>query len=523
MAYYPKQRNVSGVFYYGNAGSDQILETNSNFTYEASTNTAQVTSTGMTVGGITNQIQASTGNGSDLILIASGTELRKLPLSTLSASLGGGTMNNWELSADNGSTQTVSNANQVDFSGAGNITISQDESSSPFRVVISGSDANTTYTAGSGLNEDPSNTFNVQTDNSTLEVSTDIVRVKNAGITPTQLATSVAGNGLTGGAGSALSVGAGSLIDVTATTVDVDLTEAAAATIADDDYLIFLDGGTAGAESKGSTRDLATLMAGAGLTATNSTLSLTNSGVTVQGDSGSTTLDLGETLDIGGGSGISTTVSAGSPEQVTVDLTVTSVTAGSYGSSTAVGTFTVDANGRLTAASDVNIDGSSISNNTITFSANAGADQAVTLGQTLEISGGVAANTTMSATNIATIDVKYDNQTIGLSNDQLIVKDSGVTEAKRQRTVDSSFSNGEVISSDINLVDATAGSILLNLPAPPVSAGRLLYIKKTDSSSNTVTIDQNSSETIDGGTQYLLYNQYEAVTLICDGTNWHVF
>jgi hypothetical protein len=80
-----------------------------------------------------------------------------------------------------------------------------------------------------------------------------------------------------------------------------------------------------------------------------------------------------------------------------------------------------------------------------------------------------------------------------------------------------------VISSDINLVDATAGNILINLPAPPVSAGRLLYIKKIDSSSNTVTIDQNSSETIDGGTQYLLYNQYEAVTLICDGTNWHVF
>jgi hypothetical protein len=430
----------------------------------------------MTVAGITGQIQASTGNGSDLVLIASGSELRKLPISTLSASLGGGTMNNWELSADNGTSQTVSDTNQVDFSGAGNITITQDESSSPYRVVISGNDQVNTYTAGSGLSEDPAQTFNV---------------------------------------------GAGDLISVAADTVSVDLTLAAAATIADDDYLIFLDGGTNGAESKGSTRDLATLMAGAGLTATNSTLS--TSGITVQGDAGSATLSLGETLDIGGGSGIATTVAGGSPEQVTVDLTVTSVTAGSYGSSTAVGTFTVDANGRLTAASDVNIDGSSISNNTITFSANAGADQAVTLGQTLEISGGVAANTTMSATNIATIDVKYDNQTIGLSNDQLIVKDSGVTEAKRQRTVDSSFSNGEVISSDINLVDANAGSILLNLPAPPVSAGRLLYIKKTDSSSNTVTIDQNSSETIDGGTQYLLYNQYEAVTLICDGTNWHVF
>jgi hypothetical protein len=30
MAYYPKERNVNGVFYYGAAGSDQVLETNSN-------------------------------------------------------------------------------------------------------------------------------------------------------------------------------------------------------------------------------------------------------------------------------------------------------------------------------------------------------------------------------------------------------------------------------------------------------------------------------------------------------------
>ena len=412
MAYYPKERNVSGIFYYGNAGSNQVLETNSNFIYEASTNTAQVTSTGITVGGITNQIQASTGNGSDLILIASGTELRKLPLSTLSASLGGGTMNNWELSADNGTSQTVSDTNQVDFSGAGNITITQDESSSPYRVVISGSDANTTYTAGSGLNEDPSNTFNVQTDNSTLEVSTDTVRVKNAGITPTQLATSVAGNGLTGGAGSALSVGAGSLIDVTATTVDVDLTEAAAATIADNDYLIFLDGGTAGAESKGSTRDLATLMAGNGLTANNSSLDLTSSSITAAADAGSNqTIDLGNTLTIAGGSGITTVASA--TDTITVNAQL----------STASGTL---AGGALTA---------------------------------------------------------------------------GV---------------------DVFMIDVAGGSESYTLPAGPPE-GAIIRVKKIDSSANTVTLSAAGGLNIDGGTNYILYNQYESVTLIAGSVAWFVF
>ena len=412
MAYYPKTRNVSGVFYYGTAGSDQILETNSTFTYDVSTNVANVTSTGITVGGITNQIEASTGNGSDYMLIASGTALRKLPLSTLSASLGGGTMNNWLVSADNGSTQTVSDTNQVDFSGAGNITITQDEVGSPYRVVISGSDVNTTYTAGSGLQLDGTE-FDVKVDNSTIEIVTDTLQVKDGGITNAKLQ---------------------------------------------------------------------------------------NSSVTVQGDSGSTTLSLGETLDIGGGSGISTTVAAGSPEQVTVNLTALG-TAGTYGSASETVTLTVDNNGRITSASEqtISITSSEISD------FNSASESAIF--------------TTANFVDSSTVDFTVS---AGVSV-TASVPDSGITEVKRRRTVDSSFTNGEVISSDINLVDATAGNILINLPSPPVSAGRLLYIKKIDSSSNTVTIDQNSSETIDGGTQYLLYNQYEAVTLICDGTNWHVF
>lgn len=87
----------------------------------------------------------------------------------------------------------------------------------------------------------------------------------------------VAGDGLTGGATSGdagLAVGAGSLIDVAADTVSVDLTEAAAATVAAGDFLIFLDGGTSGAESKGSVNGVATLFAGAGLTATDGVIAV---------------------------------------------------------------------------------------------------------------------------------------------------------------------------------------------------------------------------------------------------------
>jgi len=66
---------------------------------------------------------------------------------------------------------------------------------------------------------------------------------------------------------------AGSLLDLSTTTFNVDLTEAAEAAIADGDYILFLDGGATGTQSKEAVHDLATLFAGGGLTATSSVIS----------------------------------------------------------------------------------------------------------------------------------------------------------------------------------------------------------------------------------------------------------
>jgi len=86
-----------------------------------------------------------------------------------------------------------------------------------------------------------------------------------------------AGDGLTGGGASGgvdLAVGAGALIDVAADTVSVDLTEAAAATIVAGDHIVFLDGGASGTHAKGSINDVATLFAGAGLTASSGVIAV---------------------------------------------------------------------------------------------------------------------------------------------------------------------------------------------------------------------------------------------------------
>ena len=74
---------------------------------------------------------------------------------------------------------------------------------------------------------------------------------------------------------------AGNLIDLqnnsgegATPTIDVDLSEASEAAIANGDYILFLDGGATGATKKEALADLATLLAGGSLTATNSVISV---------------------------------------------------------------------------------------------------------------------------------------------------------------------------------------------------------------------------------------------------------
>lgn len=64
--------------------------------------------------------------------------------------------------------------------------------------------------------------ISVNADGATLDGSAAALKVKNGGITETQLATSVAGNGMTGGGGSALAIGAGTGISVGADAVSID-------------------------------------------------------------------------------------------------------------------------------------------------------------------------------------------------------------------------------------------------------------------------------------------------------------
>lgn len=69
-------------------------------------------------------------------------------------------------------------------------------------------------------------------------------------------------------------------------------------------------------------------------------------------------------------------------------------------------------------------------------------------------------------------------------------------------------------------IDCTSGTFTVNLPASSGIAGRVYVIK--NSGAGVITVDANSSETIDGATTYSLASQYKYVTIQSDGTNWIV-
>jgi len=112
-------------------------------------------------------------------------------------------------------------------------------------------------------------------------------------------------------------------------------------------------------------------------------------------------------------------------------------------------------------------------------------------GQVLQVSGGVPAWATNTASPVAVTSINNgDSPYTALTTDDTIK------------------------------VDTSAGAVTVNLYAASGNSGRKLKIVKTTSDSNDITVDGNASETINGSTTKTIQKQYEALELICDGSNW---
>jgi len=77
------------------------------------------------------------------------------------------------------------------------------------------------------------------------------------------------------------------------------------------------------------------------------------------------------------------------------------------------------------------------------------------------------------------------------------------------------------IGDTTDVVIASGTTYTLTLPAAATyGAGRILIVKRT--SSGTITLDGDSSETIDGAATFDLSVALMSASLYCDGSNWHI-
>ena len=160
-------------------------------------------------------------------------------------------------------------------------------------------------------------------------------------------------------------------------------------------------------------------------------------------------------VNITAGTGLSGTVSTTSGQHTqTIDLANTTVTAGSYGSATSIPTFTVDAQGRLTAAGSASITTTlTIDGDSTTQDVSLAADDLKIIGTTNEIETAV----TKSGTDVSlTIGLPND---VTIGNDLTVLGDLQVTGTTTTNNVETvSTSNGVIFEGTV--ADANEGTLI---------------------------------------------------------------
>ena len=227
-------------------------------------------------------------------------------------------------------------------------------------------------------------------------------------------------------------------------------------------------------------------------------------------DSGNSTMYNGDRLNILGGTGIST-VDDGNLS-ITVTLDNTAVTAASYGDASTVATFTVDSQGRLTAAQDVTIDitasqvsdfdgkvlasvfevANFVDSSEIDFSVTAGASV------TAELIDGSIGNArlvndslTFAGTAGTDSDVDLGGTLTFISSDSSAIITAGGAADTIDITVDGSVTSQNIYNIDGQLTDAARAVDLAN--------GVINFIKGSINLNDTLYVDETSASVHIGG------------------------
>lgn len=190
-----------------------------------------------------------------------------------------------------------------------------------------------------------------------------------------------------------------------------------------------------------------------------------------------------------GGTGLTATYDDGAGT-TTLDLDSTAVTAGSYGSSTEIPTFTVDAQGRLTAASSTTISTDldiasdsgtgtiSLLTETLTVSGGEGIDTSVS-GNTITVSAEDASDTNKGVASFNSTDFSISSGHVSLAKDPVITLSGDVNGSATMTNLDSVTITTTIQPNSVALGTDTTGN----------------YVATITGTANEITVSGSGSET----------------------------
>jgi len=178
------------------------------------------------------------------------------------------------------------------------------------------------------------------------------------------------------------------------------------------------------------------------VTGINSNISAVATSFTVSGNTGtSQTITSGvDTLSIVGGTGLTSAASA--TDTITLNLVNTAVSAGSYGSASSIGTFTVDAQGRLTVAGNTTIAITASQVSDFNEAAQDAIDSAITAGTGISKSYNDGSNT-LTITNSGVVSLA------GTANEIAVSASNGAITLSLPSNV--TISNNLVVTGDLTV------------------------------------------------------------------------
>ena len=187
----------------------------------------------------------------------------------------------------------------------------------------------------------------------------------------------------------------------------------------------------------------------------------------------------------------------------TIDLDNTAVTAGSYGSTTKIPTFTVDAQGRLTAAGEANVatnlsvagdtgtDTVNLLTDTLTVAGGEGIDVAVT-NNTVTISGEDASTTNKGIASFSSSDFTVTAGEVSLNKDPVITLSGDVTGTGTMTNLGDVTITTTVAPNSVALGTDTTGDYVQNIQGTTNE----VTVSPTSGEGSTVTIGLPDDVTI---------------------------